>query len=631
MTLSELRSAYLRFFAERGHAVLPSASLLPENDPTTLFTGSGMQPMVPYLLGQPHPQGKRLVDSQKCFRAQDIEEVGDNRHTTFFEMIGNWSLGDYFKQEQVIWMFSFLFDELKLDPSHFYVTAFRGNDELGIPRDEEVVKLWQDCFAKKGVTAEVGENAERDGIQPGQRIFYYSEKKNWWSRAGVPSKMPVGEPGGPDTEMFWDFGAERKLHEASQWANEPCHVNCDCGRFLEIGNNVFMQYRKTDSGFEKLPQPNVDFGGGLERIFAAVNNDPDVFRTEAFTSILEKLEFLSGKTYGSDEQVTRSFRIIADHIRAATFIIGDPRGVVPSNVGQGYVVRRLLRRAIREGLRFGMKDFVAAIATRVIETFGDQYTELVTKKDLILSELWKEEEKFLKTLDKGLREAERLIQSGSLTGEQAFLLFSSYGFPWELTEEFALEKGLKVDRDAFEAEFKKHQELSRTASAGAFKGGLADQSAETTRLHTATHLLHRALKNVLGDHVQQKGSNITAERLRFDFSHPQKMTDVEVAEVERQVNEAISKDFPVNCSEHTTEEAKTAGALGYFEDKYAQVEGKIKVYSVGDEARGYFSKEICGGPHVTHTGELGSFKIQKEEAVSAGVRRIKATVTGPTA
>ncbi len=627
MTLSELRSAYLRFFEAQGHTVLPSASLLPENDPTTLFTGSGMQPMVPYLLGQPHPQGKRLVDSQKCFRAQDIEEVGDNRHTTFFEMLGNWSLGDYFKTEQITWMFSFLFDELKLDPSRFYVTVFRGN-EL-IERDEEAVKLWQDLFAQKGIEAKALDFAEEQGMRDG-RIFYYPEKKNWWSRAGVPSNMPVGEPGGPDTEMFWDFGAELKLHEQSEWANEPCHVNCDCGRFLEIGNNVFMQYRKTETGFEKLPQPNVDFGGGVERMLMAVKNDPDIFKhTDGLRQILAHLEQLSGKSYQQDVATTRAFRIIADHFRAATFIIGDPRGVVPSNVGQGYVVRRLLRRAIREGRRLGLSSFAASVSQIVIDSFADYYTELAERKDFILSEIAKEEDKFSKTLEKGLREAERMIQGGSLTGEQAFLLFSSYGFPWELTEEFALEKGLKVDRNAFEAEFKKHQELSRTASAGAFKGGLADQSAETTRLHTATHLLHRALKNVLGDHVQQKGSNITAERLRFDFSHPQKMTDQEVAEVERQVNEAIEKDFVVTCAEHTTEEAKSAGALGYFEDKYAQVGGKIKVYSVGDEARGYFSKEICGGPHVEHTGELGSFKIQKEEAVSAGVRRIKATVTGP--
>lgn len=634
MTLSELRSAYLQFFARQNHTVLPSASLFPENDPTTLFTGSGMQPMVPYLLGQPHPQGRRLVDSQKCFRAQDIEEVGDNRHTTFFEMLGNWSLGDYFKIEQIRWMSSFLFDELKLDPLRLYVTVFRGNDELGIPRDEEAVKLWQEAFTKKGIEAQVGEDAERDGMLPGQRIFYYPEKKNWWSRAGVPAKMPVGEPGGPDTEMFWDFGAERGLHERSEWANEPCHVNCDCGRFLEIGNNVFMQYRKTETGFEKLPRPNVDFGGGVERLLMAVKNDSDIFRhTDGLAQTIAYLEQRSGKTYEQDTVTTRACRIIADHMRAATFIIGDPRGVVPSNVGQGYVVRRLLRRAIREGRRLGITQFTPAVAEIIINAFSDYYTELAAHREHILSELTKEEEKFSNTLEKGLREAESMLQTSSfsISGEQAFVLFSTYGFPWELTEELVREKGLTVDREAFEAEFKKHQELSRTASAGTFKGGLADQSIETTRLHTATHLLHRALKNVLGDHVQQKGSNITAERLRFDFSHPKKMTDQELVEVERQVNEAIEKDFSVSCAEQTTAEAKAAGALGYFEDKYAQVGGKIKVYSVGDKAHGYFSKEICGGPHVTHTGELGSFKIQKEEAVSAGVRRIKAVVTGPKA
>ena len=628
MNLSELRSAYLNFFAQKDHTVLPSASLLPENDPTTLFTGSGMQPMVPYLLGQPHPLGRRLVDAQKCFRAQDIEEVGDNRHTTFFEMLGNWSLGDYFKQEQIPWMFAFLIDTLKLDPARLFVTVFRGNESLGIPRDDEAVKLWQTCFAEKGIEAKAVDFAERDGMQGG-RIFYYDEKKNWWSRSGVPNKMPIGEPGGPDTEMFWDFGAELELHERSEWAHEPCHVNCDCGRFMEIGNNVFMQYQKTDVGFEKLPQPNVDFGGGLERILAALNNNPDVFRTDGLAEMIARLEVLSGKTYEQDAVTTRAFRIIADHIRAATFIIGDPRGVVPSNVGQGYVVRRLLRRAIREGRRLGLSEFAATAAGIVINTFSYHYQELADKQAFILAEITKEEEKFSKTLEKGLREAERMLEGGALSGEQAFLLFSSYGFPWELTEEVLRERGMRVDRAAFEAEFKKHQELSRTASAGAFKGGLADQSEETTRLHTATHLLHRALKNVLGDHVQQKGSNITAERLRFDFSHGQKMTPEELAEVERQVNEAIAKDLPVACAEHTMDEAKATGALGYFEDKYAQIGGKIKVYSVGDDARGYFSKEICGGPHVTHTGELGAFKIQKEEAVSAGVRRIKASVTGP--
>lgn len=625
MTIADIRQKYLSFFEKRGHVIMSSASLLPENDPTTLFTGSGMQPMISYLLGETHPRGTRLVDSQKCFRAQDIEEVGDNRHTTFFEMLGNWSFGDYFKTEQIDWMFDFLIDEIGLDPKHLYVTVFRGNDTIGIPRDEETVKLWQAKFQTKGVEAPAVDFSEEQGMQGG-RIFFYPEKKNWWSRAGVPGKMPVGEPGGPDTEMFWDFGAELKLHESSAWKSEPCHVNCDCGRFVEIGNNVFMQYKKTEQGFEKLPKPNVDFGGGLERIAAALMNDPDVFKTDGLRLIVTRIEEASGKTYGADDASTRAFRIIADHVRAATFIIGDPRGVVPSNVGQGYVVRRLLRRAIREARRLGIQtNFMIAASTAVIDVFGSHYQELAERRDHILAEVQKEEEKFGRSLEKGMRELEKRLRDGQgkLSGEDAFILFSSYGFPLELTEEVMQEQGATVDRNVFAAEFKKHQDLSRTASAGTFKGGLADSSIETTRLHTATHLLHQALRAVLGPHVAQKGSNITAERLRFDFSHGQKMTPEEITEVERLVNEAIKTDHQVRMEEMSVDEAKSRGVIGLFEDKYAQVGDKIKVYFVGD-----FSKEICGGPHVAHTAELGSFKIQKEEAVSAGVRRIKATVTG---
>lgn len=624
MTIAEIRQKYLSFFEKRGHVIVSSASLLPDNDPTTLFTGSGMQPMIAYLLGETHPRGTRLVDAQKCFRAQDIEEVGDNRHTTFFEMLGNWSFGDYFKKEQVDWMFDFLVEEIGLNPTQLYITVFRGNDEIGISRDEETVALWQAKFKAKGIEAKAIDHADTEGMQDG-RIFYYSEKKNWWSRAGTPNKMPVGEPGGPDTEMFWDFGAELKLHEASEWKNEPCHVNCDCGRFMEIGNNVFMQYKKTDNGFEKLAQPNVDFGGGLERIAAALQNDPDMFRIDTLASMIRHLEALSGKKYDESAQVTRAYRIIVDHIRAATFIIGDPRGVIPSNVGQGYVVRRLLRRAIREGRRLGLLNFAPQAATLVIEAFGDQYQELKTNREFILAEVTKEEAKFSNTLEKGLRELEKRMRDheGKLSGEDAFILFSSYGFPLELTEEVIQEQGGSIDRDVFAAEFKKHQDLSRTASAGAFKGGLADHSIETTRLHTATHLLHQALRTVLGLHVAQKGSNITAERLRFDFSHGQKMTPEEITQVEQIVNDAIKADYQVVMEEMSVEAAKSRGVIGLFEDKYAQVGDKIKVYFVGD-----FSKEICGGPHVTHTGELGSFKIQKEEAVSAGVRRIKAVVTG---
>lgn len=626
LTANEIRSRFLEFFKEKGHAIIPSGSLLPENDPTTLFTGSGMQPMLPYLLGATHPQGARIVDAQKCFRAQDIEEVGDNRHTTFFEMLGNWSLGDYFKAEQITWMFQFLTEELGLNPERLYVTVFRGNDALGIVRDTEAVDIWKKMFASRGIEAVDRDFAERDGLQGG-RIFYYDEKKNWWSRSGVPGKMPIGEPGGPDTEMFWDFGAERGLHESSDFRDEPCHVNCDCGRFMEVGNNVFMEYQKTDTGFARLAQRNVDFGGGLERLASAAMNEPDIFRTSGFTQVIQQLETRSGKTYGESVMVTRSFRIMADHVRAAVFIIADPRGVAPSNVGQGYVVRRLLRRAIREGQRLGIQEsFAPDIARAVIDEFAAAYPELAEHREQTLLEIAKEEEKFGKTLEKGVKELDKMLSQGSISGEQAFILFSTYGFPLELTEEIVKEKGQTIDHEAFAAEFKKHQDLSRTASAGAFKGGLADHSVETTRLHTATHLLHKALKTVLGDHVEQKGSNITAERLRFDFSHPAKMTAEEVTEVERIVNEAIQKDYPVSFSVMSLEEAKTSGALGYFEDKYAQLEGKIKVYSVGNNEKGYFSKEICGGPHVEHTGELGSFKIQKEEAVSAGVRRIKATV-----
>lgn len=627
MTIHEMRKAYLDFFAEKGHAVMPSASVLPDNDPTTLFTGSGMQPMIPFLLGEPHALGTRLADSQKCFRAQDIEEVGDNRHTTFFEMLGNWSLGDYFKQDQIAWMFEFLTRRVGLDPKHLYITAFRGNDQLGIPRDEEAVGLWQAQFASVGLDAKAVDFAERDGMQGG-RIFYYDEKKNWWSRSGVPSKMPVGEPGGPDTEMFWDFAPESTGHlngDADKVLfGDHCHVNCDCGRFMEIGNNVFMEYQKTADGFVKLKQRNVDFGGGLERIAAALNRNPDVFLTDAFIPVVRWLETASSKIYAKNEQDTRSFRIVSDHIRAATFIIGDPRGVLPSNVGAGYVVRRLLRRAIREGRRLGIQgSFLPAIGQAVIEAFGDHYAELRTNQEKIQSELAKEEEKFSKTLEKGLKELEKMAVVGAVSGEQAFTLFSTYGFPWELTEELLLERGMKVDREAFEAEFKKHQELSRTASAGAFKGGLADQSVETTRLHTATHLLHQALRTVLGTHVEQRGSNITAERLRFDFSHPQKVTPEELAKVEELVNEEIRRNDAIRMEEMTVDEAKAKGVIGLFEDKYALVGNKIKVYFMGD-----FSKEICGGPHVAQTRELGSFKIQKEEAVSAGVRRIKAVVTG---
>ncbi len=628
MTASDIRRAYLAFFTRKGHAVLPSAPLVPENDPTTLFTGSGMQPMVPFLLGETHPLGSRLADSQKCFRSQDIEEVGDNRHTTFFEMLGNWSLGDYFKKEQIPWIFEFLTKEIGLDPRNLYVTVFRGSPELGIPRDEEAAALWQTAFASAGMEAPVADLPEEKGMQDA-RIFYYPEKKNWWSRSGVPANMPVGEPGGPDTELFWDFGAARGLHEASPWKDEPCHVNCDCGRFVEIGNNVFMQYVKTERGFELLGKANVDFGGGLERMAAAANGDPDVFKIDLFDGARAALERATGKTYGADDADTFAFRVVLDHIRAATFLIAD--GVLPSNKDQGYFVRRLIRRAVRFARRLGAGSVVRAASDAYISTYTEAYPELVEKREAILAAIETEEGKFAKTIEQGLKELQKVIEkTGAFTAVDAFNLYQSYGFPLELTvEELHRGHGMAVDAEAFRAEFKKHQDLSRAGSGQKFAGGLADASAETTRLHTATHLLHQALRRVLGPHVEQKGSNITAERLRFDFSHPAKMTPEQITEVEALVNDAITKDYPVSFELMSVTDAKAQGAIGLFEDTYAAVGGQIKVYTVGTPGGEWFSKEVCGGPHVARTGELGSFKITKEEASSAGIRRIKATVSGP--
>ncbi len=619
LTTNDIRQKYLDFFKKHGHAVIPSSSLLPENDPTTLFTGSGMQPMIQYLLGEKHAAGTRIADSQKCFRSGDIEEVGDNRHTTFFEMLGNWSLGDYFKNEQIPWMYEFLIGELKLEPKNLYVTVFRGNSDIGVGRDDEAIALWTKCFADSGIDTSVIEDADTNGLQGG-RIFTYPEKKNWWSRAGVPANMPIGEPGGPDTEMFWDFGVELGLHEQSPLADPVCHVNCDCGRFMEIGNNVFMQYVKTAEGFKALPQRNVDFGGGLERIAAAVNGNPDVFLIDAFSSARAALEHSTNKTYGSNDEDTYAFRVILDHIRAATFLIGD--GVLPGNKDQGYFVRRLLRRAVRFARKLGVANaIVRSVSEAYIEMYKEAYPNLDEKREAILGAIETEETKFAKTIEQGLRELKKIVDRGNgVTGTDAFNLYQSFGFPLELTtEELQRSYSLNVDADQFAVDFKKHQDLSRAGSEQKFAGGLADHSVETTKLHTATHLLHQALRTVLGNHVAQKGSNITAERLRFDFSHGEKMTPEQVTEVEKIINEQITKDLPVKFEMLTVDEAKDRGAIGLFGDKYATIGDKIKVYSVGD-----FSKEICGGPHVEHTGELGGITLVKEEAVSAGVRRIKA-------
>jgi len=580
-----------------------------------LFTGSGMQPIIPYLLGDPHPLGSRITDSQKCFRAQDIEEVGDNRHTTFFEMLGNWSFGDYFKEEQISWMWQFLTKEIGLDPKNLFFTCFRGNEDLHIPKDTESALLWQKLFRENGIEALIGEDPEKNGIQAGEKIFYYSEKKNWWSRSGVPAHMPVGEPGGPDTEMFWDFGEDRRLHEQSIWKDEPCHVNCDCGRFMEIGNNVFMEYRKTAQGFEKLAQRNVDFGGGLERLIAARENNPDIFFGYLFDALRQTLENLSSKKYGENEEYTYAFRVVMDHIRASIFLIAD--GVTPSNTDQGYVLRRLLRRTVRYADILGIPvQSLSQCVSSIVKEYENAYPYLKEKEVYIASIIDKEELKFRETLTRGMKELEKRLEKDTFTGRDAFELFSTYGFPLEMTSEIVKEKGKTFDESVFRTEFLKHQELSRSASAGKFKGGLADHSEMSVKYHTATHLLQQALRQVLGKHIAQKGSNITPERLRFDFSHPEKMTDRQKKEVEDIVNAKITEGIEVTYQDLPLEEAEKLGAIGLFEEKYGDV---VRVYKIGD-----FSLEFCGGPHVKNTQELGHFKIVKEEACSAGVRRIKA-------
>lgn len=646
MELNEIREKFLEFLKERGHIIIPSSSLIPENDSTTLFTGSGMQPMVPYLLGEDHPEGKKIADSQKCFRAGDIDEIGDNRHTTFFEMLGNWSLGDYFKKEQLNWIFEFLTEKIGLDPEKIYVTAFAGDEKNNIPRDTESVEIWQEIFNKNGVSSGVALigselDGSKRGMKNGERIFYYNSNKNWWSRAGIPEKMPTNEPGGPDSEIFYDLGFEH-----NKKFGEYCHPNCDCGRFLEIGNSVFMQYKKNSDGtFSELPRKNVDFGGGLERIVTASSKKTDLIEV-CHKPILEEIEKLSGKKYGEDEKETIAFRIIADHIKASVFLIGD--GVLPSNTERGYFVRRLLRRAIRYADNLGIKKAkLSELVYSVVEPYKNVYKETFDSLENIKNEIDKEEIKFRKTLKDGIKEFEKMVSkvnfgdgfktpdivnvSNRISGKDAFILFSTYGFPFELILELAKEKDILVDVDGFNEEFKKHKDLSRSASVGVFKGGLADNSEKTTRLHTAHHLLLKALQIVFGKDVKQRGSNITSERLRIDFSYGEKMTEVQKIEVEKIVNEKIDEDLPVVKSELPREIAETIGAEHEFGQKYPE---KVSVYSIGPKGattqnpqfEKSFSIEFCGGPHVSHTGEIGRFKIIKEEAVSVGIRRIKAII-----
>jgi alanyl-tRNA synthetase len=597
LSADELRTLYLSFFKSKGHAVISGSSLIPENDPTVLFTTAGMHPLVPYLLGEPHPAGRRLADVQKCVRTGDIEAVGDATHLTFFEMLGNWSLGDYFKEEAIRWSYEFLTspDWLGFDPACLSVTVFQGDTEVA--PDEEAARVWKSL-----------------GI-PESRIHRLPRDDNWWGPAGQTG------PCGPDTEMFIDTGKPA--------CSANCRPGCRCGKFIEIWNDVFMQYnKKADGTYEPLKQSNVDTGMGVERTIAMLQGRKSVFETELFAPLMEQIRALSNGASDKPGEGERGARIIADHIRSSVFILGDPKGgVKPGNIGANYVLRRLIRRSVRYAKMLGIPGgYTKTLAETVIATYGHFYTELELHRDRIIGELTAEEERFERTLADGQKELTKLIQvlkehgQTVVPGRKAFNLYDTYGFPLEFTEEWCSENGLTVDRAGFEEAFRKHQELSKQGDKS-FKGGLADNTGATTNLHTATHLLQKALQIVLGLHAQQKGSNITPERLRFDFTHTDKMTPEQIAEVERIVNEQIARDLPVTCEIMTLDQAKAQGAMALFSAKYGE---QIKVYTAGD-----FSKEVCGGPHAARTGELGHFKIQKEESSSAGVRRIRAVLEKP--
>ena len=679
MNAQDIRNAYLTFFTERGHVAIPRARLVPDNDPTTLFTGSGMQPMIPYLLGETHPKGKRIVDSQTCLRAQDIDDIGDNRHTTFFEMLGNWSLGDYFKKEQLPWMYEFLLDVVQLDINNIYATCFIGDERFDLPKDTESADLLVEIFKKRGIdaqTADIGssENGYLRGIKPGERIFFYDGYENWWWRGKGVAEMLAGEPGGPCSEMFYRFDDSEHNEEEKQKYGEFCHPACDCGRFMEIGNNVFMEYLRRGEGFEKLPSRNVDQGSGLERIAAAANNDPDVFRISLMWPIVQKLEELSGKKY---ESHTESMRVIADHLRAATFLAVD--GVTPSNKEQGYVMRRLLRRAIRFAFELGIEqNFLEAIVPVIADMYASDFPEVRENRENVIAVLVKEEKTFRQTLRKGLKELERLFESqahsnheaqptghpelvsgstpsdglgskathgsriesgmtetGRTHGEILFTLYDTYGFPVELSVEEVFKRDIALDadwREQFDAKMAEQRARSQTAAKGVFKGGLGGHTMQHKRYHTGTHLLQSALREIFGSELRQHGSNITEERLRFDFNLDRKMTPEEIARAEELVNQWIAEDHPVKFTEYPTQQALDMGAIGPFGERYGET---VKVYQMGVDDR-IVSLEICGGPHVDHTGQLAQeddgtpngkhYKILKEEASSAGIRRIKAAM-----
>ncbi len=647
MTSNQVRTLYLDFFQKHSHALIPSAPLVPVGDPTTLFTSSGMQQLVPYFKGEAHPMGSRLVNSQPCFRAEDIDEVGDNRHTTFFEMLGNWSLGDYFKKEQLNWFFNFLTHELKLDPTRLYVSIFKG-DQFA-PKDTNSQNIWQEQFKKAskdfvslGINkVTVNDNPEQ-GFKTSDRIFYYNAQKNWWSRSGTPSNMPQGEIGGPDSEVFFDFDphGERQIHATSAFKHQPCHPNCDCGRFLEIGNSVFMQYVKdTDGSFRQLPKQNVDFGGGLERLVAASQDQPDVFQIDIFHPLIDLIQTQAPQKY-SQNQV--SYRIVADHLRASVFIAAE--GVEPGSKKQDAVLKRLFRRSVwhlRQKLSAPNLD-ISDLITSIISSYQQPYPHLKKQQDSIIQTLKDEEVKFTKTLQKGTQQFPQLLKKvtskstsskpdnkASITrtarGELAFRMYETYGFPLDLTKDQLIELGYNLSPD-FEADFQKaqsqHQQQSRTASSGMFKGGLADNSETVTKLHTATHLLHAALRKVLGDHVRQEGSNITSQRLRFDFSHSQALTQSEINQIQDLVNQAIKSNLPVTKTIQDKQSALKSGALAFFKENYPE---KVSVYTIGTSSN-FFSKEFCGGPHVSSTGEIGAVTITKQESIGSGKRRLYAVL-----
>ena len=621
MNASEIRQKFLEYQTARGHQVIAPARLVLENDPTTLFTGSGMQPLLPYLLGEPHPAGQRLADSQPCLRLQDIEDVGDPRHTTVFEMLGNWSLGDYFKQEQIPAFFKFLTEIVGLDPHKIYVTCFIGNEKYGIPKDTESAEIWQRVFAEAGVQAEIAEigsseDGAKRGIKENEHIFFYDDHENWWSRGGGVETTPIGDPCGPDSEVFYDFGEDKQ--DVAKYGKS--HPASDGARFMEIGNQVFMQYKRNQDGtFSELTKKNIDFGAGLERIAAATMDSFDVFETSLLKPIITKLEAISGLSYAEH---TEEMRVIADHLRGAYLL--SAQGLVPSNKQQGYALRRLIRRAVMKATNLGIdQDFLAQIVPIIAENYQDLSDEILTNRTDALNVLIREEQAFRRSIHRGLKELHKLKDQG-LTGKELFMLQDTYGFPLELSLEEANQNQINLSENwqaEFQASLDEQRQRSQTASKGMFKGGLEDHGEASVKYHTATHLLLAALQKIVDPNITQAGSNITSERLRFDFNLDRKLTDDEKKQIEDQVNQWIEEDYPVSFAEYDKAYARDVlKAHGSFWEKYGDV---VKVYTVGAEEEPV-SRELCGGPHVEHTGVLGHFKIKKEESSAAGIRRIKA-------